>query len=119
MLHGRAVAQRFLYLFGGCTELWSNMSAEAEIFAVHMTYGAKAATEIGAHDNGVVRDVTEVVGADSSPDRAPVALHPLAGEAAGRLAASTRQPASPRPASQRGRPRSARPSVQAAALAMA
>jgi len=42
MLHGRAVAQRFLYLFGGCTELWSNMSAEAEIFAVHMTYGAKA-----------------------------------------------------------------------------
>jgi anaerobic dimethyl sulfoxide reductase subunit A len=42
MLHGRAVAQRFLYLFGGCTDLWSNMSAEAEIFAVHMTYGAKA-----------------------------------------------------------------------------
>jgi len=42
MLHGRAVAQRFLYLFGGCTELWSNMSAEAEIFAVRMTYGAKA-----------------------------------------------------------------------------
>jgi len=29
-------------MFGGCTELWSNMSAEAEIFAVHMTYGAKA-----------------------------------------------------------------------------
>jgi acetoin utilization deacetylase AcuC-like enzyme len=28
----------------------------------------------------------EVVGADSSPDRAPVALHPLAGEAAGWLA---------------------------------
>ena len=42
MLHGRAVAQRFLYLFGGCTDLWSNMSAEAEIYAVHMTYGAKA-----------------------------------------------------------------------------
>src|SRR5262249_25982241 len=42
MLHGRAVAQRFLYRFGGCTELWSNMSAEAEIFAVRMTYGAKA-----------------------------------------------------------------------------
>ena len=42
MLHGRAVAQRFLYLFGGCTDLWSNMSAEAEIFAVHMTYGARA-----------------------------------------------------------------------------
>jgi anaerobic dimethyl sulfoxide reductase subunit A len=42
MLHGRAVAQRFFYQFGGCTELWSNMSAEAEIFAVRMTYGAKA-----------------------------------------------------------------------------
>src|SRR3984957_5080967 len=42
MLHGRAAAQRFLYMFGGCTELWSNMSAEAEVFAVHMTYGAKA-----------------------------------------------------------------------------
>ena len=38
---GRA-AQRFLYMFGGCTELWSNMSAEAEIFAVRMTFGAKA-----------------------------------------------------------------------------
>ena len=37
-----ASAQRFLYMFGGCTELWSNMSAEAEVFAVRMTYGAKA-----------------------------------------------------------------------------
>ena len=42
MLHGRVAAQRFLNMFGGCTELWSNMSAEAEVFAVHMTYGAKA-----------------------------------------------------------------------------
>jgi anaerobic dimethyl sulfoxide reductase subunit A len=42
MLHGRTAAQRFLYMFGGCTELWSNMSAEAEVFAVRMTYGAKA-----------------------------------------------------------------------------
>ncbi|HUG36338.1 MAG TPA: molybdopterin-dependent oxidoreductase, partial [Candidatus Limnocylindrales bacterium] len=42
MLHSRAVAQRFFYMFGGCTDLWSNMSAEAEIFAVRMTYGAKA-----------------------------------------------------------------------------
>ena len=32
----------FLYMFGGCTELWSNISAEAEVFAVRMTYGAKA-----------------------------------------------------------------------------
>ncbi len=42
VLHGRAAAQRFLYMFGGCTVLWSNMSAEAEIFAVRMTYGAQA-----------------------------------------------------------------------------
>ena len=42
VLHGRAAAQRFLYMFGGCTVLWSNMSAEAEIFAVRMTYGAEA-----------------------------------------------------------------------------
>ena len=42
MLHGRGVSQRFLYMFGGCTELWSNLSAEAEIFAVRHTYGAKA-----------------------------------------------------------------------------
>ena len=42
MLHGRVAAQRFLYMFGGCTELWSNMSAEAEVFAVRMTYGAAA-----------------------------------------------------------------------------
>jgi anaerobic dimethyl sulfoxide reductase subunit A len=41
-LHGRTAAQRFLYMFGGCTELWSNMSAEAEIFSVRMTFGAKA-----------------------------------------------------------------------------
>lgn len=42
MLHGRSATKRFLHMFGGCTDLWSNMSAEAEIFAVHMTYGAKA-----------------------------------------------------------------------------
>jgi anaerobic dimethyl sulfoxide reductase subunit A len=41
MLHGRVAAQRFLNMFGGCTELWSNMSAEAEVFAVHMTYGTE------------------------------------------------------------------------------
>ena len=29
-------------MFGGCTVLWSNMSAEAEVFAVRMTYGAEA-----------------------------------------------------------------------------
>ena len=26
--------------FGGCTELWSNISNEAEIFALRYTYGA-------------------------------------------------------------------------------
>ncbi len=41
-LHGRGVSQRFINMFGGCTELWSNLSAEAEIFAVKQTYGAKA-----------------------------------------------------------------------------
>ena len=40
MLHGRVAAQRFLHMFGGCTELWSNLSAEAEVFAVRITYGA-------------------------------------------------------------------------------
>ncbi|PYM73232.1 MAG: dimethyl sulfoxide reductase subunit A [Candidatus Rokuibacteriota bacterium] len=42
MLHGRGASQRFLHMFGGCTELWSNLSAEAEVFAVKQTYGAKA-----------------------------------------------------------------------------
>ncbi len=42
MLHGRAAAQRFFNMFGGSTELWSNMSAEAEVFSVRMTYGAEA-----------------------------------------------------------------------------
>jgi anaerobic dimethyl sulfoxide reductase subunit A len=39
MLHGRVAAQRFLHMFGGCTDLWSNMSAEAEVFSVRITYG--------------------------------------------------------------------------------
>ena len=41
-LHGRAVVPRLLHMLGGCTELWTNISAEAEVFAVRMTYGAKA-----------------------------------------------------------------------------
>ena len=41
VLHGRSAAQRFLYMFGGCTVLWSNMSAEAEIFAIRTTYGPR------------------------------------------------------------------------------
>jgi anaerobic dimethyl sulfoxide reductase subunit A len=42
MLHSRVTVQRLLHMFGGCTELWSNISAEAEVFAVRHTYGAKA-----------------------------------------------------------------------------
>ena len=43
MLHnGRSVAQRLLYMFGGCTDLWSNISAEAEVFSVRKTFGEKA-----------------------------------------------------------------------------
>ncbi|PPR68408.1 MAG: putative dimethyl sulfoxide reductase chain YnfE, partial [Alphaproteobacteria bacterium MarineAlpha1_Bin1] len=38
-LHGRGPALRFLNMFGGYTYLWSNMSAEAEVFAVRMTFG--------------------------------------------------------------------------------
>jgi anaerobic dimethyl sulfoxide reductase subunit A len=41
MLHGRVAAQRFLHMFGGCTDLWSNMSAEAEVFSVRITYGER------------------------------------------------------------------------------
>jgi anaerobic dimethyl sulfoxide reductase subunit A len=39
-LHSSAGAKRFFNKFGGCTLLWSNMSAEAEIFAIRHTYGA-------------------------------------------------------------------------------
>lgn len=39
MLHSRGAAKRFLNMFGGSSELWSNMSCEAEIFAVKATFG--------------------------------------------------------------------------------
>ena len=39
MLHSRATVAGLLNLLGGCTELWSNLSAEAEVFAVRHTYG--------------------------------------------------------------------------------
>jgi anaerobic dimethyl sulfoxide reductase subunit A len=39
MLHSRSSAKRFLYKFGGCTDLWSNMSCEAEIFSIRATFG--------------------------------------------------------------------------------
>src|ERR1700726_3201611 len=50
MLHGRAAARRFFYMFGGCTDLWSNLSAEAEIFALRMTYGTTAAPKISGRE---------------------------------------------------------------------
>ena len=40
VLHSRTVVQRLLHMLGGCTELWSNMSAEAEVFAVRHTFGS-------------------------------------------------------------------------------
>src|ERR1700674_2611288 len=50
MLHGRNAAKRFLYRFGGCTDLWSNLSAEAEIFALRMTYGTKALSKTAGRE---------------------------------------------------------------------
>jgi anaerobic dimethyl sulfoxide reductase subunit A len=39
-LHNRSAVGRLLHRFGGCTELWSNISNEAEVFALRHTYGA-------------------------------------------------------------------------------
>ncbi|MDP6565294.1 MAG: molybdopterin-dependent oxidoreductase [Alphaproteobacteria bacterium] len=41
ILHSRATAKRFLHMFGGCTDLWSNMSCEAEVFALRTTFGGE------------------------------------------------------------------------------
>ena len=50
MLHGWAAAKRFLYKFGGCTDLWSNLSAEAEIFSLRMTYGTEALSKVSGRE---------------------------------------------------------------------
>lgn len=42
LLHNRVAVTRLLHLFGGCTDLWSNLSAEAEVFALRHTYGPAA-----------------------------------------------------------------------------
>jgi anaerobic dimethyl sulfoxide reductase subunit A len=42
MLHSRSTVQRMLNMFGGCTHLWTNISSQAEVFAVNITYGDKA-----------------------------------------------------------------------------
>jgi anaerobic dimethyl sulfoxide reductase subunit A len=49
-LHGRSMTKRFFNMFGGFTDLWSNMSAEAEIFALRMTYGSKAESKISGRE---------------------------------------------------------------------
>ena len=38
-LHSRATLRRFLHMFGGCTDMWSNMSCQAEEYSVAMTFG--------------------------------------------------------------------------------
>src|SRR5690348_15248508 len=48
--NARVTAQRLLHALGGCTELWSNISAEAEVFSVRMTYGAKADYKSGGRE---------------------------------------------------------------------
>jgi anaerobic dimethyl sulfoxide reductase subunit A len=41
VLHSGSTATRFYNMFGGCTELWSNMSCEAEVYSVRATFGPK------------------------------------------------------------------------------
>ena len=53
MLHnGRAIVQRFFNMFGGATDLWSNLSAEAEVFAVRKTFGEKAEYKSAGREPG-------------------------------------------------------------------
>ena len=42
MLHSRSALKRFLHMFGGCSDLWSSMSNEAEIFSVKTVFGNDA-----------------------------------------------------------------------------
>ena len=42
MLHSRSALKRFLHMFGGCSDLWSSMSNEAEIFSVKTVFGKDA-----------------------------------------------------------------------------
>ncbi|MEC9183272.1 MAG: molybdopterin-dependent oxidoreductase, partial [Pseudomonadota bacterium] len=42
MLHSRSALKRFLHMFGGCSDLWSSMSCEAEIFSVKTVFGKDA-----------------------------------------------------------------------------
>ncbi|MCC7106069.1 MAG: molybdopterin-dependent oxidoreductase [Chloroflexi bacterium] len=42
MLHNRGAVGRLLNMLGGCTDLWGNLSNEAEIFAIKHTFGVGA-----------------------------------------------------------------------------
>ena len=42
MLHSRSALKRFLHMFGGCSDLWSSFSNEAEIFSVKTVFGKDA-----------------------------------------------------------------------------
>lgn len=50
MLHGRVAAQRFFNMFGGCTQLWSSLSNEAEIFAVRTTFGPRTGSKAAGRE---------------------------------------------------------------------
>lgn len=50
LLHGRLAVQRLLHMFGGCTELWSNLSAEGEVFALRHTFGPRADTKFAGRE---------------------------------------------------------------------
>ncbi len=51
-LHNRSALPRLLHRFGGCTELWSNLSNEAEVFALRHTYGAAADCKFSGREPG-------------------------------------------------------------------
>src|SRR5437899_11862598 len=54
---------------GGCTDLWSNLSAEAEIFALRMTYGTQALSKVsGREPSGCVNSKLIVMGGWSPLD---------------------------------------------------
>jgi anaerobic dimethyl sulfoxide reductase subunit A len=51
-LHNRSAVARLLHRFGGCTELWSNISNEAEVFALRHTYGAAVDCKFAGREPG-------------------------------------------------------------------
>ena len=51
-LHNRSSVPRLLNRLGGCTELWSNLSNEAEMFAIRHTYGPAADCKFSGREPG-------------------------------------------------------------------